>query len=141
MKTNWFLLLAVWVSLSVTSYAQSGLDQMNGIAVPSEMVYGSFCGITGQQPVMRDKLIQAVINNDISTIKKWLYSDQPVKQAYGTEGYLILKSTGSIKTNSSMENKIMTLANSNAETQFCSGCQYATYRLGDVIDFILAKDI
>jgi len=141
MIRGWIFALTLIISISTHGNSQSDITNTSNFSVDNSMVYGSFCGIAGQQPPMRDKLIEAVINNDLKTIKKWLYSDHPVKQAYATEGYLILKSTGSIKENSALESKIMQLATSDIETNFCSGCMRGSYRLGDVIGMILTKDI
>lgn len=90
----------------------------------NEHIYGSTCGITGEDPYLRIKIEMLIKKKLIKEIYKMLWSADRVKQVYATEALIRLSNNNNIKLSRQKRSRISKVKNSEKTIKYCNGCEY-----------------
>lgn len=83
--------------------------------------YGKKCGRSYKETIFRVKLIHAVENSDVKTLRKWTSSTITEVQVYGVEGLFQLKQKGFIPSTQDIK-RVNAIKNKEGELYTCRGC-------------------
>ncbi len=102
------------------------------------ILYGSHCGIGGQDPEYREKLNLLIKNKDKKELKKWLVSATAEKQLYAIDGILTLSKKGVRFTNDIYE-LIGIIIKKEGYVNTCSGCIHMKHTIKDEVSLLFDK--
>lgn len=98
-----------------------------------ELIYGTSCGYAGTTPPQRILMDSLVNKLDIITLERWLVSAHPEMQAYGVEGFYMLKQKGYKLSN---KQQVLIRAIQNQQASFvntCYGCLFESISIQEAI--------
>lgn len=98
-----------------------------------ELIYGTSCGYIGATPPQRILMDSLVNKLDIITLERWLISGHPEIQAYGVEGFYMLKQRGHKLSN---KQQALIEAIQNQKVSFvntCYGCLFESISIQEAI--------
>lgn len=102
------------------------------------VIYGTNCGNQSTPLPMRSRLIEALENDDMPQIKRWLASGSIEKQMYGLEGMLRFKYEG-VNLGAKMEQLITTIGKMEGEMNVCFGAGVERRSISAVTDELYAR--
>ncbi|MCG8575879.1 MAG: hypothetical protein MI810_13410 [Flavobacteriales bacterium] len=116
-KTKMILILLFFagIGFSVSAQETEENEDIGG-------VYGTHCGIAGQQPQFRVKIEEWISQEKVAEINEWLNSENKVKNVYAAEAFIRLHNSKKVTLNSRQLAKIRELKSSSEEIFSCSGC-------------------
>ena len=101
----------------------------------TSVIYGSHCGIAGENPEYMEQLNLLLQDNNVDIIRQWLKSANAEKQLYALKGYRILVNQG-YKLTEEEKRIISVVRQKKGSVSTCSGCIYMNITFQDVVSEI-----
>ena len=89
--------------------------------VPNRTTFGYGCGAAGQMPEEGKKMLTLAQAANTNELKNWLFSINPVRQAYSYLGFSLLQANGT-ELDTDIKTKMSQVKESGLLVYFCDGC-------------------
>jgi len=106
--------------------------------LPNQFTFGYACSVSGSMPREGQHMLKLVVNENIDELSSWLYSINPLLQAYAYLGFKLIESDGAALDQATLE-QMELVANSQLMIYYCSGCTVWEHR--PVKELVSGKEI
>lgn len=131
----------VWNYNIIATNSPEDIDSINFkhlAKLPNQFTFGYACSVSGSMPRDGQYMLKLVANNDICELSSWLYSINPLFQAYAYLGFKLIETDGAVLDQATLE-QMELVANSQLMIYYCSGCTVWEHR--PVKELVSKKEI
>lgn len=96
------------------------------VRLPNTSIFGYACYAAGGMPQAGQDMLKMIEKRDITELTSWLFSLNPVRQAFAYLGFSLLNAQ-KIDLESDITKKMQELKNSNVQVYTCYGCTFSDW--------------